>query len=429
MAKRKRDTPEGDDSYNWGDKKLRLQRLRLDQKVQHGVVVLHRALKVARGFERQKLGRREKSARQESDRLLLNRHMNEIEALKALDLHNTAERYLIKQMIKTKRITESPAFIHLKLAERILKDEGKMSDAEANVTARLFNSNPVKKVIPGLMDDIRDILGLSGNQPLKKDTAKDKKRYTARTDEDIHTSDDEGTDGESDKAQEGEEMDLSRFDGLVASDSEENESSHGDDDKVKPATGKYNPMDDMSLSPTPSTASDDSDAIATKTSKPKQKSTASTTFLPTLMGGYWSGSESEPENDDTSALPVRKNRMGQQARRKLWEKKYGNNAKHIQKQAKEQAQSKNRDSGWDIRRGATSQEDTRGKYGRNKIRGGKRKEPVPPHAPQERAVKPPPPKAKPSNDDKPLHPSWQAAIKRKESKTQAPFQGKKVVFD
>lgn len=82
MAKRKRDVLEEDGSYNWGDKKLRIQRLRLDQAVQHGVVLLHRALKVARGFERQKLGRREKSARQESDRMLLNRRLNEVEALK-----------------------------------------------------------------------------------------------------------------------------------------------------------------------------------------------------------------------------------------------------------------------------------------------------------------------------------------------------------
>ncbi|KAK2865326.1 hypothetical protein FQN49_003685 [Arthroderma sp. PD_2] len=427
MTKRKRETPEGDDSYNWGDKKLRLQRLRLEQKVQHGVVLLHRALKVARGFERQKLGRREKTARQESDRMLLNRHMNEVEALKALDLHQTAEKYLIKQMTKTKRIAESAAFIHLKLAERISKTEEKKSDAEANVTARLFNSNPVKKVFPGLMDDIRDILDLSGDKPSKKKgTTKEDKQSAKTADEDIEMSDDEGTDQES-SASRGEEMDMSRFDGLVASDSEDDESAHGDYNNTKPTTAKYNPMDDLSLSPTPSIASDNSAAITTKSSKAKQKSTTATTFLPTLMGGYWSGSESEPENDSSSAIPVRKNRMGQQARRKLWEKKYGDGAKHIQKQAKEQYQSKNRDSGWDMRRGATSQEETRGKYGRNKI-PGKRREAVGSYAPQERPVKPIT-NVKQSNDDKPLHPSWQAAMKRKETKTQAAFQGKKVVFD
>ncbi|KAF3491359.1 bud site selection protein 22 [Arthroderma uncinatum] len=433
MAKRKRDAPEGDDSYNWGDKKLRLQRLRLEQKVQHGVVLLHRALKVARGFERQKLGRREKTARQESDRMLLNRHMNEVEALKALDLHKTAERYLIKQMTKTKRIAESPAFIHLKLADRIAKNEEKKSDAEANVTARLFNSNPVKKVFPGLMNEIRDILGLSGDQPpKKKGTIGDDKQPTQPADEDVEMSDDEGINEESDASQGSEEEDLSRFDGLVASGSDEDdESAQEEDDMPKPTTAKYNPIADLSLSPTPSIASDDSAEITTKTSKTKQKSTTATTattFLPTLMGGYWSGSESEPENDDPSALPVRKNRMGQQARRKLWEKKYGASAKHIQNQAKEQYQSKNRDSGWDMRRGATSQEDTRGKYGRNKIPGGKRREVVRSSAPQEQPARPASNFKKP-NDDKPLHPSWQAAMKRKETKTQAAFQGKKVVFD
>ncbi|EFQ98384.1 bud site selection protein 22 [Nannizzia gypsea CBS 118893] len=430
MAKRKRDPPEEDDSYNWGDKKLRLQRLRLDQKVQNGVVVLHRALKIARGFERQKLGRREKSARQESDRMLLNRRLNEVEALKALDLHKTAERYLIKQMVKTKRIAESPAFIHLKLAERISNEE-KKSDAEANVSARLFNSNPVRKVFPGIMDDIRDILGLSRDTQLRKATTKaSQKQASKRTEEDMSMSEeDEGTDGESNGSQDGDGMDMSQFDGLVASDSEDEDGSNrGDDIKAKPGSAKYNPMDDMSLSPTPSDTSDESDAVITKSSKARQKTTTDTTFLPTLMGGYWSGSESEPEQDYAPVVPERKNRMGQQARRKLWEKKYGNNAKHIQKQAKEQAQGKNRDSGWDLRRGATAQKDTRGKYGRNKIRGSQRKEATESHATRVPAVSQPP-MAKRSNDDKPLHPSWQAAIKRKESKTQSSFQGKKVVFD
>ncbi|EGD83807.2 uncharacterized protein TERG_00090 [Trichophyton rubrum CBS 118892] len=311
MAKRKRDVSEEDGSYNWGDKKLRIQRLRLDQTVQHGVVLLHRALKVARGFERQKLGRREKAARQESDRMLLNRRLNEVEALKALDLHKTAERYLIKQMAKTKRIAESPVFIHLKLAERISNEE-KKSDAEANVSARLFNSNPM-------------LLRQCPQSPNKS---------------------------------------LLRL----------------------------------------------------------QHSS------PTLMGGYWSGSESEPEQDYTPTIPERKNRMGQQARRKLWEKKYGSNARHIQKQAKEQAQGKNRDSGWDLRRGATTQEDTRGRYGRNKIRGSQRKEATGSNTAQVQAL-PPTPKPTPLTNDRPLHPSWQAAIKRKESKTQTSFQGKKVVFD
>ncbi|EZF30604.1 hypothetical protein H101_05765 [Trichophyton interdigitale H6] len=428
MAKRKRDVSEEDGSYNWGDKKLRIQRLRLDQTVQHGVVLLHRALKVARGFERQKLGRREKSARQESDRMLLNRRLNEVEALKALDLHKTAERYLIKQMVKTKRIAESPAFIHLKLAERISNEE-KKSDAEANVSARLFNSNPVKKVFPGIMDDIRDILGLSGDTESKKVAAKGgQKQLAKRMREDIVMSDNgERTDGESEVSHEDEEVDMSRFDGLVASRSEDgNESENGDDNKTRPASSRYNPMDDMSLSS--SDTSDESDVVMTKSSKSKQKTTTATTFLPTLMGGYWSGSESEPEQDYTSTIPERKNRMGQQARRKLWEKKYGNNARHLQKQAKEQAQGKNRDSGWDLRRGATTQEDTRGRYGRNKIRGGQRKEATGSNTAQVQAV-PPSPKPAPSNNDKPLHPSWQAAIKRKESKTQTSFQGKKVVFD
>ena len=158
----------------------------------------------------------------------------------------------------------------------------------------------------------------------------------------------------------------------------------------------------------------------------------STTFLPALsLGGYFSGSESASDLSDTEQQPHRKNRRGQQARRALWEKKFGVNANHLKKQ------SENRDEGWDLRRGARDNGDERGKRGRGRGRSGVRNErrsggekgrgqgPVRSGANSDPVSAR---KTKPATDG-PLHPSWEAAKKAKEQKKTAAFQGKKVVFD
>jgi hypothetical protein len=123
--------------------------------------------------------------------------------------------------------------------------------------------------------------------------------------------------------------------------------------------------------------------------------------------------------------------MGQQARRALWEKKYGSRANHIQK---EQEKKKNsRDSGWDVRKGAMDPNaDSRGrKFGKGRIGAGAGK---PFHKTGERGQsgyndnRLSVPRKKPE-DDKPLHPSWEAKKRAKEQAAQATFQGKKIVFD
>ncbi len=163
--------------------------------------------------------------------------------------------------------------------------------------------------------------------------------------------------------------------------------------------------------------------------KPPPTAPKSTTFLPSLsLGGYWSGSESAEDLSDTGQQP-RKNRRGQQARRALWEKKFGKNANHLK------MQSQNRDEGWDLRRGARDSDD-RGKRGRGRGRGGLRTsrgdvgEKGRGRGPMGSGANSDPVtarKTKPATDG-PLHPSWEAAKKAKEQKKAAAFQGKKVVF-
>ncbi|PKS05055.1 hypothetical protein jhhlp_008422 [Lomentospora prolificans] len=150
------------------------------------------------------------------------------------------------------------------------------------------------------------------------------------------------------------------------------------------------------------------------------------TFLPSLMGGYISGSESASDVD----VAPRKNRLGQKQRQAIWEKKYGAKAKHLAEPQKPQKKGNSRrDDGWDLRRGAVGGEDA-----------GQRK-------PWKKGIDNPlaamsrgsgtqkQARARPvtkKDDEGPLHPSWEA---RKKAKQQAqkiviqPSAANKIVFD
>lgn len=86
MPKRKRtDLDEETETHagSGSEKKTRsLRAARLEQKIEHGSVLLRRALKTARGFERQKLGRRQKTARSKKEDVQFARLGEEVAALK-----------------------------------------------------------------------------------------------------------------------------------------------------------------------------------------------------------------------------------------------------------------------------------------------------------------------------------------------------------
>ncbi|KAL2814339.1 BUD22-domain-containing protein [Aspergillus granulosus] len=412
---------------------LKLQKTRLKQKFEFGVTTLSGALKTARGFERQKLGRRQKTAKngpQEEDK---NRGKGKDRIAKA-----TAEKYLFKQLIKTKRIAEAPVFIRFRQSKKI-SIEGPKSTEEANVTARLFKSNPVQKVLPSIMDGLRELIGVDSSEPKKKGEKKDiqpvekqEKAIVAlerRADPDLSEEDED-----EDQAQSGQDLDMddagsdeedyAQFDARLASDSEDEDGS-SDDEATLAKLKSLPPRSDMSISLSPSASPErETESPPQKKAKASTKAdktpATSTTFLPSLMmGGYWSGSESEAE--EVEEAPRRKNRMGQQARRALWEKKYGAGANHV-KEGKNK-KGKGRDNGWDPRKGATDGDGARRKFGTgsNAMAMGTDKRTGSQRGPGAGSKKP--------QDDKPLHPSWEAARKAKEQKTTAAFQGKKVVFD
>jgi len=181
----------------------------------------------------------------------------------------------------------------------------------------------------------------------------------------------------------------------------------------------------------------DTDPDSDVASPPPQRATKSA-FLPSLtMGGYISGSEDDndpfEEFDDNAEKP-KKNRRGQRARQAIWEKKFGQGAKHIKEGDKPKAGDK-RSEGWDLKRGATDSGGRGGRFGRGGLggrgggfggrggrptMGGRGEKPAATEAP----------KKKHRDDAGELHPSWLAAKKAKEAKAATvSFQGKKITFD
>ncbi|KAJ5899419.1 hypothetical protein N7495_004163 [Penicillium taxi] len=454
MPKRKLSDLEGSKPSKHSDtRKLSIKAVRLTVKFEHGVEIILKALKMARGFERQKLSRREKTAKSENNSAALTKLAEEVAALKALDYQTTSERYLFKQLSKTKRIAELPVFKEFAESKNV-STEGPKSTAEANITARLFSSNPVKNALPNILLEIRKLLGVHEapvakqiNAGIKKDAPlKEKKVQKKQADGDVISGSEEEGPRDSGVAddmsvsgdEESGDEEFSELDARLApgSDSEEElNSGEGifDGEKEKPD------LDDISDSVSRSS----SPVFSEGTSPPPKKAKASkasaapvtgTTFLPSLMmGGYWSGSESEATDDEQVAgPPKRKNRMGQQARRALWEKKFGASANHVKEQEKKAKN--NRDSGWDTRKGATS-----GRGGRGQGRGGRgdfdlTDRPHNKHSQSSQGASAPTlsRSAKghaPAKDEGPLHPSWEAKRKLKEKTATTTFSGKKVVFD
>lgn len=67
--------------------KLRSQHARIDGLLEHGKKAIFQSLKVARGFERQKLGRRQKNAKSAKVEADITRFEAEVTALKVCHAH------------------------------------------------------------------------------------------------------------------------------------------------------------------------------------------------------------------------------------------------------------------------------------------------------------------------------------------------------
>ncbi|CAI4047944.1 hypothetical protein SKDZ_13G1460 [Saccharomyces kudriavzevii ZP591] len=185
---------------------------------------------------------------------------------------------------------------------------------------------------------------------------------------------------------------------------------------------------------------DGEEDISTEENEPRRKK-AKVHNLPELMAGYYSGDDSEEDSDEEdmnvkgkkkngtvddhtareqmSNEPKRKNRRGQRARRKIWEKKYGSQAKHVQieleKEMEERKQRQIEYEGRVAKREARAAElqESRDK---ERKREGRRAE-VSRRKETETTA---------TGED---HPSWIAKRLAEEKLQKTKFEGKKIKFD
>ena len=395
--------------------------------------------------------------------------------------------------MKSKPIASSPTF-PVDIPTKVARLSTPSDTATANVTARLLNSNPAKASLADILKNVQQELGLSSEEVLRKkkrlriadyegkprnelkgrkagaESAKEiapRGKMTKGTDDQPQSRNHSPSNPHNIFDTEDESIDYDKYDPRLASSEDESEAGivgsgstsaivnsgeglSADDEEVLSQDSEtvpphYHLSRSLSPSPTPSLSPSPRVSTALRDARPSKAPRASkatakqTTFLPSLIGGYWSGSESAPDDEDISVKP-RKNRRGQQERRAIWEKKYGRSAKHLQGQ--QQARPRSRDDGWDARRGASDGRGRRGR-GRGGMKGGRdvrndgskgdlasgaNGEMVSDKRTAGRRQKV---GLERKGDEGPLHPSWEAKKKAKEKAGSGvvPFLGKKVVFD
>lgn len=100
MPKRKLGELDGSARSDDKARKMSMKAIRLGVKFDQGVQMITKGLKTARGFERQKLSRREKTARSDNNRLTLIKLGEEIEALKVWTVYKCRLKYLNPRMLR-----------------------------------------------------------------------------------------------------------------------------------------------------------------------------------------------------------------------------------------------------------------------------------------------------------------------------------------
>lgn len=356
-------------------------------------------------------------------------------------------------MIKTKSIASSP-LLPSYIVSKVNASNLTANLASANVTARLYNSGPVKAAMLDVMALVEERLGTKElHHPKKKRKRAADFRAHGIPAEQIHpqassTNDARDHSPAADiqrddqdqsmishenmtESSSGAELeDHEQYSRRLASSSDDEDSLMQDFDDIADLREAHSKMRQSSFSPIPSQLPQQPRAKPSNP-KPPNPPSNSTTFLPSLtLGGYWSNSDSVASDSDTAAanIKTRKNRMGQQARRQLWEKKFGHNAYHFKNQSKDQ--------GWDAKKGAQSRDDER-RGGRRQggagVGGRHRGNRAPAQGPSGANGDPVGPrrerKTAKARVEGPLHPSWEAAKRKKESKQTVAFEGKKTVFD
>ncbi|QSL66277.1 hypothetical protein MERGE_000655 [Pneumocystis wakefieldiae] len=337
-------------------KNLDLLRKKIHQKLFFFKKEILRALKKAKRFEFQKISKRIRNERSADNTANLDRLKEELSVVKDLDLEAIRDFLLYINCLKEPLLYQ---VIHLEPINSPLKN---VSEPVKNVITRLFNSNGIKKCVKRVIFSLKKIAKIQDETMKPKNPQKNKKNSF----EDPSTLNSESRDT-------GEKN-------IESS----NLKNRENDVYISEKKVKLEIKDKIQLK----------NKNIRRNIEEKLNNLSGSAFLPSLSAGYISGSDDNNNIDEEYKVidKPRKNRRGQRARRKIWELKYGKNARHLQIKRKELNLDKKIKSSYNNKNSVLINKEIK--------------------------------------DAKPLHPSWEAArsLKKKES-SNIKFQGTKIKFE
>lgn len=319
-------------------------------------------------------------------------------------------------------------------AEKVAKKEKKeKKEKSRDEGEKLKKAKAIRNEETETEDEGEDAEGGAPGEELDTD---EEERAFAKYESLLAASDDSDADSESesDHIQKGKRRSI-RVRDMSISLSPEPESASSSSSPFASADGLDYQSESGSESQSESESQSDSDSGSepppkqAKLSKSKSRARSpDQTFLPSLMGGYVSGSESASDVD----VAPRKNRLGQKQRQAIWERKFGAQARHVQQEQKQKGRRKGavRGDGWDLQRGAVDEEPRGRKPWKKGVEGplAAVKGSGPAAGGERRPTK--------KDDEGALHPSWEARKRAKEREKQQPRRidvrpsgGNKIVFD
>lgn len=289
-----------------------------------------------------------------------------------------------------------------------------------NYISSLWNKKKIKQVINECEWAFRSVRGNLTQQERDARAAQIGSNDNQRHDDDLEISDSEEEGIDEERIHKRRKLSTSSQD----SESDEEEEEELSDEEIS-ATRVTTPQKQRPAQNNTSLSEDDffeSDSKLKKTN---------TRLLPQLAMGYYSGGSDDDMSDYDAdkdqvvneATTQRKNRRGQRARQKIWEKKYGSAAKHVQvartKELNEREQ-KRLEYEERCRKRAEKSQPT----GSNIAPLGERK---PNQTGDTIALEVSSNVPKPSTNS--VHPSWEAKRLAEEKLKNTKFTGKKITFD
>ncbi|WBW74326.1 ribosome small subunit biogenesis protein, BUD22 family [Schizosaccharomyces osmophilus] len=378
--------------------KPRLSPEDLQKRSHHFRKQLTHALKKAVGFERQKLARRIKSAREQQENDKVARYEKEFDFSKKYDFSKLTEFCFHRKVLRNKEY-------------RILLDEHKpvefpsdiTNDEEKNVVARLLNSNPISESVNATCRLLDKCILM--NNPEADFTKSRDQNMSLTAEPKLHPDgvrrnpslnlDKSETESERVQQKEPEKHELFTESSISPEKNASIEQPHEENFRLEKR--KVSSEEDVNLEDKRNTTMEDNDTEDEMFTIPSTKSSANN--IPELATGFLDplGEDDEfvEKEMDEMDRPKRKNRRGQRARQAIWEKKFGKTANHVVKK-KEQEQ--------------LEREERQHKFNEREAKRA-----------QKAAI------ATSQEPDK-LHPSWEAKKKQK-LQPAGTFQGKKIVFD